>query len=60
MPERPVFYIPDIVFHPFYSSPSIKRIEHDIWYIENWSFWLDIQIILITIWQMIKGDTKGI
>jgi putative colanic acid biosynthesis UDP-glucose lipid carrier transferase len=39
---------------------TIKRIEHDIWYIENWSFWLDIQIILITIWQMIKGDTKGI
>ena len=39
---------------------TIKRIEHDIWYIENWSFWLDIQIILITIWQMVKGDTKGI
>jgi putative colanic acid biosynthesis UDP-glucose lipid carrier transferase len=39
---------------------TIKRIEHDIWYIENWSFWLDIQIIILTIWQMIKGDTKGI
>jgi putative colanic acid biosynthesis UDP-glucose lipid carrier transferase len=39
---------------------TIERIEHDIWYIENWSFWLDIQIILITIWQMVKGDTKGI
>lgn len=38
---------------------TIKRIEHDIWYIENWSFWLDIQIILLTVWQMIKGDTKG-
>jgi putative colanic acid biosynthesis UDP-glucose lipid carrier transferase len=36
-----------------------KRIEHDIWYIENWSFRLDIEIILLTIWQMIKGDTKG-
>jgi len=39
---------------------TIKRIEHDIWYIENWSFWLDIQIILITTWQMVRGDTKGI
>ena len=38
---------------------TIKRIEHDIWYIENWSFWLDLQIIFLTVWQMIKGDTKG-
>jgi putative colanic acid biosysnthesis UDP-glucose lipid carrier transferase len=39
---------------------TIKRIEHDIWYIENWSFWLDIQIIILTVWQMIKGESKGI
>ncbi len=39
---------------------TIKRIEFDLWYIENWSLWLDIQIILLTVWQMIKGDTKGI
>ncbi|HMU41924.1 MAG TPA: exopolysaccharide biosynthesis polyprenyl glycosylphosphotransferase [Ignavibacteriaceae bacterium] len=39
---------------------TIKRIENDLWYIENWSFWLDVQIILLTIWQMIKGETKGI
>ena len=38
---------------------TIKRIEHDIWYIENWSFWLDLQIIFLTVWQMVKGDTKG-
>jgi putative colanic acid biosynthesis UDP-glucose lipid carrier transferase len=36
-----------------------KRIEYDIWYIENWSFTLDIQIILITIWKMLKGKTEG-
>ena len=29
-----------------------KRTEHDIWYLENWSLWLDIKIIAITIWQM--------
>ena len=37
-----------------------KRIEYDLWYIENWSFWLDIQIILLTIWQMIKRETGGV
>ena len=37
-----------------------KRIEYDIWYIENWSIWLDIQIIILTIWQMIKGETKAV
>jgi putative colanic acid biosynthesis UDP-glucose lipid carrier transferase len=36
-----------------------KRVDHDIWYIENWSFWLDIEIIFITVWQMLKWDTKG-
>jgi Undecaprenyl-phosphate glucose phosphotransferase len=36
-----------------------KRIELDIWYIENWSLSLDIQILFITILQMITGDTKG-
>jgi putative colanic acid biosynthesis UDP-glucose lipid carrier transferase len=36
-----------------------ERINHDIWYIENWSFWLDIEIIFLTVWQMLKWDTKG-
>lgn len=31
-----------------------KRIEYDLWYIENWSFWLDIQIILLTILQIVN------
>ena len=25
-----------------------RRIQHDIYYIENWSFWLDVQILLMT------------
>jgi len=36
------------------------RIDYDLWYIENWSFWLDIQIILLTIWQMIVGKSRGV
>jgi Undecaprenyl-phosphate glucose phosphotransferase len=35
-----------------------KRIEFDLWYIENWSFWLDIQIIVQTIWQMLWGKSE--
>ena len=35
------------------------RIEHDIWYIENWSIWLDLRIIILTIIQMLKGDPKA-
>ena len=33
-----------------------KRVEYDLWYIENWSFWLDLQIIFLTIWNMLRGD----
>jgi len=36
-----------------------KRVEHDLWYIENWSFLLDLQIIILTIWNMIKGDKNA-
>lgn len=27
----------------------------DLWYIDHWSFWLDIKIIFLTIWKVIKG-----
>ena len=36
------------------------RIDYDLWYIENWSFGLDIQIILLTVWQMIVGKSRGV
>ncbi|MDX1461393.1 MAG: exopolysaccharide biosynthesis polyprenyl glycosylphosphotransferase, partial [Xanthomonadales bacterium] len=29
------------------------RIEHDLWYIQNWSLWLDIQILLRTPFAMV-------
>lgn len=37
-----------------------ERIEHDIWYIENWGIGLDIQIIFLTVFQIVKGKAKGI
>jgi exopolysaccharide biosynthesis polyprenyl glycosylphosphotransferase len=36
-----------------------ERTKYDLWYIENWSVWLDIKIILLTIWQTVIGDTKN-
>jgi len=28
-----------------------RRIEYDLWYLENWSFWLDIKIIFLTVFS---------
>ncbi|MBI5048549.1 MAG: undecaprenyl-phosphate glucose phosphotransferase [Deltaproteobacteria bacterium] len=28
-----------------------KRIEYDLYYIENWSFWFDLKIMWLTIWK---------
>jgi undecaprenyl-phosphate galactose phosphotransferase/putative colanic acid biosynthesis UDP-glucose lipid carrier transferase len=36
-----------------------KRVDFDIWYIENWSFLLDLKIIWRTIVNMIRGDKNA-
>lgn len=33
-----------------------ERIRRDIWYIENWTFWLDLKIILMTFTSFFKHD----
>jgi putative colanic acid biosynthesis UDP-glucose lipid carrier transferase len=42
-------------------SPNMmqKRVQYDVWYIENWSFFLDIKIIILTLWNMLNGDEKA-
>ena len=35
------------------------RVRLDVWYIENWSLSLDINIILNTVWNLFKGDEKA-
>lgn len=37
----------------------IKRIEYDIWYMENWSIWLDMKIIIMTIYTTFNGDKNA-
>lgn len=36
-----------------------KRIEYDLWYIENWSLMLDVKILFMTIINLFKGDAKA-
>lgn len=36
-----------------------RRIKHDIWYMENWSIWLDLKIIWLTIYTTVKGDINA-
>ena len=33
-----------------------KRVEYDVIYMENWSLSLDIKIIFLTVWNMIRGE----
>jgi putative colanic acid biosynthesis UDP-glucose lipid carrier transferase len=35
------------------------RVEADVWYLENWSFILDLKIIFFTVWKSLKGDDKA-
>jgi Undecaprenyl-phosphate glucose phosphotransferase len=28
-----------------------KRVEHDLYYIEHWSLWLDFKIMMLTVWK---------
>ncbi|MDF3079329.1 MAG: undecaprenyl-phosphate glucose phosphotransferase [Sphingobacteriaceae bacterium] len=36
-----------------------KRVEHDIWYMENWSVMLDIKIVFYTIINVFKGEENA-
>ena len=36
-----------------------KRVEYDVWYAENWSFFLDLKIMFLTIWNAIKGEDNA-
>jgi sugar transferase EpsL len=28
----------------------------DVWYVDHWSFWLDIKILLLTLWKVLKAE----
>ena len=37
-----------------------KRVEYDIWYIENWNILLDLKIIFLTFILMLEGDDHAV
>ena len=36
-----------------------KRVEYDIWYMENWSLLLDIKIVWLTFASVLKGNENA-
>jgi len=36
-----------------------KRVEYDTWYIENWSLWLDLRCIFLTVLNAIRGEKNA-
>jgi sugar transferase EpsL len=37
-----------------------EKFEHDVWYVDNRSFWLDIRILWRTVWNVLAGsDTSA-
>lgn len=41
------------------ESDIRNRVELDLWYIEHWTLWLDIQILFLTVYKVIVGDKKA-
>ena len=33
-----------------------EKFRLDVWYVDNWSFWLDIRILLMTVWKVLTGE----
>ena len=40
-------------------SQMEARIRKDIWYVENWSFWLDLRIMYLTVKNAIHGEQNA-
>jgi putative colanic acid biosysnthesis UDP-glucose lipid carrier transferase len=35
------------------------RVNKDLWYLENWNLFLDLQILFLTVYQVFKGDKNA-
>lgn len=36
-----------------------ERVRHDVWYIENWSFLLDLKIMFRTVYNVFAGEKNA-
>lgn len=41
-------------------SQMYNRVKMDVFYIQNWSFILDVKIVLLTIWNMVTFQKMGV
>jgi undecaprenyl-phosphate galactose phosphotransferase/putative colanic acid biosynthesis UDP-glucose lipid carrier transferase len=32
-----------------------RRVDCDLWYVKNWSFWLDLKILILTCFELLRG-----
>jgi putative colanic acid biosynthesis UDP-glucose lipid carrier transferase len=41
------------------DSDLTQRIQYDLYYIDNWSLWFDLRILVLTLWHILKSDNAG-
>ena len=41
------------------TEAMLERVEADVWYLENWTFLLDLKIIALTFWKSATGDKNA-
>jgi putative colanic acid biosynthesis UDP-glucose lipid carrier transferase len=41
------------------DSDIINRVKHDIFYLENWSIFMDLRIVFQTVFNAVKGEKKA-
>ncbi|MEG4519588.1 MULTISPECIES: sugar transferase [unclassified Microcoleus] len=33
-----------------------QKFKLDVWYVDNWSLWLDLKILFLTVWKVVKKE----
>ena len=33
-----------------------QKLALDVWYVDHWSLWLDLKIIALTVWKILKRE----
>ncbi|MBN8788869.1 MAG: sugar transferase, partial [Terrimonas sp.] len=41
------------------TEDMANRVKYDIWYLENWSLWLDTRIVFMTVFNVMKGEKNA-
>jgi sugar transferase EpsL len=36
--------------------PWEQKLALDVWYVDHWSLWLDLRILGLTVWKVLKGE----